>query len=167
MKVAAEAEVRIFPSVYSEHLPASFDSKFNTSPVLRLRTEDGISSFSATFLLIMEGKVDELIKLYWMKHLIPSLIHPRRVHMVKSAGTVLFEWQNCFISTRAHLIYVSECLYRNVNIEAADKKGKEQKTMKVRQKDVRELIILGWKVEEKRRDKHRKCWAWAKSLHKR
>lgn len=64
MKVAAEAEVRIFPSVYSKHLPASFDSKFNTSPVLRLRTEDGISSFSASVLLIMEGKVDELIKLY-------------------------------------------------------------------------------------------------------
>lgn len=64
MKVAAEAEVRIFSSVYSECLPASFDSKSNASPVLRLRTEDGISSFSASFLLIMEGKVNELIKLY-------------------------------------------------------------------------------------------------------
>lgn len=61
-----------------------------------------------------------------MKHLIPSRTHPSRVcvHMVKSAGTVLFERQNCFISTRAHLIYVSECLYRNVNIGAADKAEK-------------------------------------------
>lgn len=64
MKVAAEAEVWILPSVHTECLRASFDSKFRASPVLRLGKKDGISSFSASFLLLMERKVDELIKLY-------------------------------------------------------------------------------------------------------